>query len=263
MRTGLGPATLGTVVFLSLTAQVALADGPAVWDGSYFGAQLGGAETNGCSHWVLPGTQLDAEGSAPSQACGGESLAAGATIGENFQYGHYFWGVSADLNLATARKSTRSWASSASVLPAGAYVASERLEPDGFVVLAPRMGYAGREWAPYIRAGALVAFGGQGASIAYTPPGKTPSGVAFNGGRSFDTIGWAAGGGVEWGLYGPWSIGIEYLHGNLGRGSSTSARCAGTAAACGAFAGITLNDVHDPVTFDTYRVGFNYYFNYW
>jgi opacity protein-like surface antigen len=147
--------------------------------------------------------------------------------------------------------------------PAGRYLDSERVTPDGFIVLAPRLGYAGGEWAPYLRAGGLVTFGGQDSSTAFTPSGGTKSTATFSGGKSFNTVGWVAGGGVEWGLYGPWSIGVEYLRANLGTASSSSGRCAGTVAACEEFSGTMWEVVHGATTISTYTVSVKYYFGYW
>jgi opacity protein-like surface antigen len=113
-----------------------------------------------------------------------------------------------------------------------------------------------------LRAGALVAFGGRDSSIAYKPSGKAPA-AAFNGEQSFDTIGWVAGGGIEWGLNGPWSIGFEYMRARLGKGSSASAGCAGTAAACEGFSGIAFENLHNALTYNVFRIAANYYFDFW
>ncbi len=54
--------------------------------------------------------------------------------------------------------------------------------------------------------------------------------ASFGEGKNFASTGWAAGGGAEIGLNGAWSITAEYLHVSLGKGSSSTAACAGTAA---------------------------------
>jgi opacity protein-like surface antigen len=255
-------AALGALALHWLIASVSAAEGPNVWDGTYLGPQLGAATNRGCGRWLLSGTGMNDTGQMVSQTCGSGSVVGGVVVGENFQHEHVFWGISGDIDFATAKKAIHPWTSNGPNPPAGTYLDSERVSPDGFIVLAPRIGYAGREWAPYLRAGALVALGGRDSAIAYTPSGARQSTAAFNGGRSFDTIGWAAGGGVEWGLYGPWSIGFEYMHANLGKESSSSARCAGTTAACEEFPG-TWEYVHGGTAFDTYRVSLKYYFGFW
>lgn len=254
---------LGTLVISWLAAGASVAEGSNVWDGPYVGAQLGGATNSGCSRWILPGAGVDVAGQMISQACGSGGFVGGVQVGENFQYEHVFWGLAADINFATGKKTTRSWTSNGTSPPAGTYFTSDRLSPDGFLILAPRVGYAGRELAPYLRAGGLVAFGGRDSSIAYKPSGEAQPAASFNGGKSFDTIGWVAGGGIEWGLYGPWSIGFEYMHASLGKGSSASANCAGTAATCEGFSGIAFENLHSAFTSNMFRIAVNYYFNYW
>ncbi len=253
----------GALLLCWAAAGTSVAAGPNVWDGPYVGTQLGDATNRGCSSYILRGPGLDVGGQTTSQACSSGSVVGGAEIGENFQYKHVFWGLAADIDLATGTKSNRSWVSNGTSSPKGTYLDSERLSPDGFLMIAPRIGYAGREWAPYLRAGGLAAFGGRDSSVAYTPLGGTRSTASFTGGKSFDTIGWVAGGGIEWGLYGPWSLGFEYMHANLGKGSSASAGCAGTVVACKGFSGIALENLHNPFTVTLYRIAVNYYFDFW
>jgi opacity protein-like surface antigen len=256
-------ASFGALALQFLFAGVSVAEGSNVWDGFYLGPQLGGVTNSGCSRWLLSGAGMNDTGPTESETCGSGSVAAGVVIGENFQYERFFWGISADIDFVTGKKTVHSWTSTGPNPPAGTYLDSERLSPEGLILIAPRVGYAGREWAPYLRAGGLVAFGGQDSSTAYIPPGGTQSTVGFNGGKSFNTIGWAAGGGIELGLHGPWSIAFEYMHANLGRGSSSSAGCAGTTTACEGFSGPTFENVHDAITINMYRIGVNYYFNFW
>jgi hypothetical protein len=68
---------------------------------------------------------------------------------------------------------------------------------------------------------------------------------------------------MEIGLNGAWSISAEYLHMNLGKGSSSTTTCAGAASACAAFAGISLDNTHNAFTANIFRIGVNYWFNYW
>jgi opacity protein-like surface antigen len=254
-------AYLGTLVIGWLAAGASMADHPNVWDGPYVGAESGGTTNSGCDRWIVSAAAMNASERTISQACGGGSFVEGLQFGENFQYEHIFWGLAADINLSTRKTATGSWLSNGSSPPAGAYATSERLSPDGFLILAPRLGYAGREWAPYLRAGGLVAFGGRDSSISYKPPGATGPTASFNGG--IDTFGWVAGGGVEWGLYGPWSIGLEYLHASLDTGRSGTASCSGTVAACQAFSGIAFENLHNAYSSNLFRIAVTYYIDYW
>jgi hypothetical protein len=46
----------------------------------------------------------------------------------------------------------------------------------------------------------------------------------------------------------------------LGKGSNSNATCTGSAAACSAFTGIELNNIHNSFTANVFRVGINYKF---
>jgi opacity protein-like surface antigen len=80
--------------------------------------------------------------------------------------------------------------------------------------------------------------------------------------KNFTSTGWVAGGGVELVLSGPWSISAEYLHANLGKGSNSTTTCTGTASACAAFSGVSLDSTHNSFTADMFRIGINYWFWY-
>jgi len=254
---------LSTFFVSVLAAAVSVAESSNVWDGPYLGPQIGHVDNTGCSRWTVPGAAPDVAGQLISQECGSGSVVGGVRVGDNFQYGPVFWGLAADVDFSTGKKSNESLVSKGTSPPAGTYFTSARLNPDGFLIVAPRIGYAGREWAPYVRAGGLVALGGRASSIAYTPvAGKYPT-ASFDGEKSFDTIGWVAGGGIEWGLNGPWSIGVEYLHTSLGKGSRESASCAGTAAACEGFSGLAFENSQNAFTANIFNIAVNYYFDYW
>jgi hypothetical protein len=61
-----------------------------------------------------------------SQACGSGSAVGGLAVGENFQDGHLFWGLSADIHFATERKAIRSWCLPAPIRPrAGTWTRKE------------------------------------------------------------------------------------------------------------------------------------------
>ncbi len=254
---------LAVFVLSWFVAGVSLAEGANVWDGPYVGPQLGSAANNSCSQWATGTTGMDVSAQTVSQSCATRGVVGGIQVGENIQYKRVFWGMAADLDLATATSSSSQWISKGGVAPAGAYVASGRLGPDGFLVLAPRVGYAGGEWAPYLRAGALVALGGRDSALAYTPPGAGQPSVSFKGGRSFNAISPVVGGGIEWGLNGPWTVGLEYMHATLGKGSNATATCAGTVLACEGFAGVAFQNFHNALTFNMFRITANYYFDFW
>jgi opacity protein-like surface antigen len=146
--------------------------------------------------------------------------------------------------------------------PAGTYSLSGKFGPKDFAVISGRIGYGGNLIFPYIRGGAVLA-ASQSSNLNYAPSGTTAPVASFNGGKNFDSTGWAAGAGAEIGLNGAWSISAEYLHINLGKGSNSVATCSGAAAACSAFVGVSLETTHNTYTANIIRVGINYWFNYW
>jgi outer membrane immunogenic protein len=249
----------------SIASGVSYAEGSNVWDGVYAGANLGGASNSACSEWGLPGSGgAAAAGTFGNQACAsGNSVIGGAQIGDNFQYGHLFWGLEAALDYRSPKSASGSLAYAGTTPASGTYTFASKLSPTDLLLVAPRLGYAGAQWLPYIKAGGLIASGSHYSAVAYTPSGATAPTVSFNGTRSFSSFGWAAGGGIEWGLNGPWSMGFEYLHTSLGGASSSAAACAGTAAACEPFASLRLENSHNGFTSNMFRIGVSYYFSYW
>jgi len=187
----------------------------------------------------------------------------GLQLGENFQHKHFIWGLGLDLDASASNNSTRSAKSYERDAAAWVLRIFRKTKSNGFAVVGPRLGYAGDLWLPYLRGGAIIAGGSRDSVLSFTPAGATKPSVSFLGGRAFSTIGWVAGGGTEIGLNGPWSITLEYLHVNLGRGSETAAVCSGSAAACAAFSGISFDSMHDEFTANIYRIGITYWFGYW
>lgn len=187
----------------------------------------------------------------------------GLQAGENFQYKRLVWGLGVDLDDWTAKNHNQSSTFAGAAPPAGTYVSSGKLNPGLIAVIGPRIGYAGDSWFPYLTAGAVIAGDSHDSTLSYTPAGGTKPTASFNGSKNFSTTGWATGGGVEIGLNGAWSISAEYLHVNLGKGSSSAASCSGTAAACAVFSGLSLESTQSSFSANLFRIGISYYFSYW
>jgi opacity protein-like surface antigen len=66
--------------------------------------------------------------------------------------------------------------------------------------------------------------------------------------------------GVDYGVGDPWSIRVEYLYTNIGKGSGSDRTCNGSPSACAAFNGVSLDNIHNSFTASLIRVGFNYKF---
>jgi opacity protein-like surface antigen len=83
------------------------------------------------------------------------------------------------------------------------------------------------------------------------------------GGKNFKANGYGIGVGIEFKLIGPvdpWSFRAEYTYVNLGKGSNSDVTCTGSASACAAFSGISLDSAHNSFTANVFRVGINYKF---
>lgn len=260
------------------------------WSGATLGIDMGNMSSHACSAWTPSSVGIDPNAAAPpsQQSCSpsGHFLAA-LQLGESFQYQHLTWGFGMDLDTAVSKTSTSSVKSPAASLsagattstgaapsptapasstappPAGTYAYSSRPTPSALAIIGPRIGYAGELLQPYLRAGALIAGGAHSSTITFTPRGATKPTISFDGTKDFSSLGWAAGGGTEIGLNGPWSVSLEYLHVSLGKDANGTANCSGTAAACSPFSGIVLANRHDPVTANIYRLGITYWFGYW
>jgi outer membrane immunogenic protein len=246
-------------------AGVAFAQSEYSWDGFYAGIKAGGASNNTCNSWSLNGATIDPAIAAAfnNRTCPNNSaFVGGVQIGDNFQYKRLVWGFGAEFNDWSAKNHNQSLKYTGNVSPPGTYTFSGKLSPSGFAVIGPRIGYAGDHWLPYLRVGTIITGGSHNSTLSYTPAGTSKPTASFSGGKNFTSTGWVAGGGVELILSGPWSISAEYLHVNLGKGSNSTTTCTGTASACAAFSGVSLDSIHNSFTANMFRIGINYWFWY-
>jgi outer membrane immunogenic protein len=249
---------------LILIAGVARAQSDTPWAGGYAGMNAGGAWNGTCSTWTPEGAAIGpaAVSALDSRNCPGGAIVGGAQLGYNFQFDKLIVGVAADVDVWGAKNQSRSLKYSDEIPPAGTYDFSDNLGPKGFAVIGPRIGHAGTQWLPYLRAGAVIADGSR-STLTFIPAGQIKPAASFSGGKNFSTIGWAAGAGAEYGLNGPWSLTVEFLHENLGSGSGVAAACNGSAAACAAFSGLSFDSTHAAFSANILRIGINYWFGYW
>jgi outer membrane immunogenic protein len=257
------PATFLT---LALIAAAASAASDAPWDGFYTGLNVGEARNDACNSGTFTGAATNPAFATafynPSCPNNG-SLVGGLQVGENFQHKHLVLGLGADIDILSGKNHNVSLTYPGAVPPAGAYNFYGKDSPSRFAVIGPRIGYGSLQFLSYLKAGAVITEGSHNSTLSYTPVGGKIPTALFSGGRTFSSTGWAAGGGFEYGLNGPWSISAEYLHINLGKGSDSTSECSGTTAACAPFAGISFDSVHNSFTANTFRIGINYWFGYW
>jgi outer membrane immunogenic protein len=235
------------------------------WDGPYAGANAGSGANTTCNDWTLNGATIDPSIAATfyNRSCpSSDTFVGGVQIGDAFQYKRLVWALGADFDLWKANNYNRSLKYMGNISPPGTYAFSGKLSPNGFGVIGPRIGYAGDHWLPYVRAGALITGGSHNSTLSYTPAGAAKATATFSGGKNFTSTGWVAGGGVELVLIGPWSIGAEYLHATLGNGSNSTSTCTGSASACAAFSGVSLDSIHNSFTANVFRISINYWFWY-
>jgi outer membrane immunogenic protein len=253
------------VLALATMAGMACAQSDTPWNGGYAGLNLGEASKGTCNSWTAGGPAINpAGGPAFSNSnCASSTFVGGVQVGDNFQYKRLVWGIEADLDLWEGGNRSQTLKYAGEAPPAGTYTASGKLNPSDFLMVAPRIGYGGTLWMPYVTAGVIAALGSHDSTLSYTPTGAAKPTASFGGGKSFASGGWVAGGGAEWGLNGPWSIKAEYLHVNLGRESNSVAACSGTPAACTAFSGLSIDSNHDGFSANLFRIGITYWFSYW
>jgi outer membrane immunogenic protein len=250
---------------LASMAGVAFGQSDNSWDGFYAGVNLGAGANTTCSSWALNGAAIDPTIAAEfsNRTCpNSDTFVGGFQIGDGFQYKRLVWSIGADFDTWSAKDYDRSLKYTGSASPQGAYVFSGKLNPSGFGIIGPRIGYAGNHWLPYLRVGTIIAGGSHNSTLSYTPSGTTKPTASFSGGKNFTSVGWVAGGGVELVLTGPWSISAEFLQANLGKGSNSITSCTGSASACGTFSGVSLDSTHNSFTANIFRIGINYWFGY-
>ena len=252
------------VLALASIAMAAMAQSDVPWNGFHVGLNAGGASANACNDWSIGSGAADATAlSAVAHSnCPSGGFVGGVQFGDDFQNGRLVIGWVADFDVSMAKSSNETWTSNGDGTPAGTYIASGRLTPANFDIVSGRIGYGGTMWFPYARIGALITGGGHDDGLSYTPPGAAKPTAAFGGGRNYNSTGWVAGGGAEWGFNGPFSISLEYLHASLGKGP-TGAGCAGAAATCAEFSAIALQSSHDNFNSNIIRLGVSYWFGYW
>ena len=161
---------------------------------------------------------------------------------------------------SSTKSRSRNYPGTVGGLPAGTYNFSGKSNPNGLGTIRFRLGYAIDAWLPYITAGAALAGGSGNATATFTPVGGSDPTATFLGGKSFSSNGWTVGLGTEYQLASAWSVKLEYLYVNLGKGSDQVSGCQGTPAACSAFANESFLSHSNSATGNIVRLGFNYRF---
>jgi hypothetical protein len=246
-------------------AGVAVATSKAPWDGGYIGFDLGDGSSSTCSSLALEGVAINPTNASQftSANCSKSGALGGLEVGENFQYRRFVWGLGAELDYWDLKTINQTVKYVDAAPPPGRYTFSSKQGPSEFAIIGSRIGYGGDTWLPYLRVGGILSAGAHDSALSYSPTSATTPAASFRGGTNFSTAGWVAGGGFELGLNGAWSLTAEYLHASLGKGSDSTGTCNGSAAACGAFSGMTFETQHGGFSANIFRLGITYWFNYW
>jgi outer membrane immunogenic protein len=168
------------------------------WAGFYLGGQVGyGADSVGWrnlggSGFFSPPNSLTRDR--------GSGVIGGGQLGYNFQYNRLVFGIEGSVSAADF---DRSFASP--YFPA-TDVWSSRLT--WLTTVTGRVGYGFDSWLPYVKGGFAV--GNVETSIQTNPFGIISQGSAVH-------SGWTLGGGVEFKVAPQFSLGLEFMHTDLGR----------------------------------------------
>jgi outer membrane immunogenic protein len=228
------------------------------WAGFYAGINGGGAWNSTCNNWTANGPGANTAAFNNRNCPNNSTGIGGVQIGYNFQSDQFVWGFGLDYEIWSAKNRDRTVTYiGPQPPPNGTYTFSGKANPDGLLLLGPRIGYAVDEWLLYIRAGGAFTSGTSDTTATFTDASGTAS---ASGGRNFKSNGFAISAGFDYALADPWSFRLDYTYVNLGKGSNTVTTCTGTAATCAEFAGLSLSNIHNSFTANLVRFAINYRF---
>jgi len=254
----------GLALSLLAVSGMSGAQSPIPWDGTYLGANMGGVSSDACRSWAAGTTVVAPAGGAFAyQSCAGDGFAGGVQVGEDFQFRRLVLGIGAELGAMSDRNGNSSFKFQGTLPPPGTYAISGKIGPSDFALVDARIGYGGTLVLPYVTVGGLVTTGARNSTLDYVPEGASKATLSYSGGRSAAAAGWVAGGGIEIGMNGPWSIRVDYLHLNLGAGSHSAAVCGGSVSLCATLSNVSLETRTNGYTAGLFSIGINYWFDYW
>jgi outer membrane immunogenic protein len=256
----------GPAVAADLTVQApvykALPPAPVYnWSGFYVGGNVGGAwgNSDAGTTTVIPSfgfgyfasSSPAAIAAVGAQHINSSGVTGGAQAGYNWQFGSFVLGVEADINSLSLKGSTSGTGTYPCCAPTS-FTVNSAVSTDWLFTARPRVGYAVNNWLFYGTGG--LAVGNVNGSFNFT---DTFAAATESGAISTTRTGWAAGGGVEVGVQGPWTVKVEYLHVDLGSASTTSTNL--NTVGFGAFPQNPFTHTID-LTADIVRAGVNYRF---
>ena len=231
---------------------------PYSWTGFYFGFNAGAAldPAEVQTSTIFSPTGYFATTSVPAIAATGDQsfhtpgFTGGLQLGYNWQAGNLVYGIETDFNYMGLKGSTTNSALYPCCAPTG-FTINQSVKTDWLYTLRPRLGWAANNWLFYVTGGLAVTQ--IKADFLFTDTFATANETAS---IRKTQAGWTLGGGVEFGLAGPWSFKAEYLHVDFGTVSTTSSNLTAFAPPIAFPTNTFTHSVR--LTDDIVRVGVNY-----
>jgi outer membrane immunogenic protein len=170
------------------------------WTGFYLGLNAGyawGSTSTDYSLASVANTTLNPKG-----------FIGGVQAGYNWQIDRLVFGIEGDIDWHSATDSTTFG------FPGGLDFTTTNAKQTWDGTIRGRVGFAPDNWLFYLTGGAAFA----GFDHSYTEARPSVAGATRTISGATTKTGWAAGGGVEYGM-GPWSLGAEYIY--MGFGNNT------------------------------------------
>lgn len=179
------------------------------WTGFYIGANVGGSWGDVPELFSVPALPLSVANTAHP-----DSIIGGGQIGYNYQIDRVVLGVEADFDARSAHNDFSCFV----LAPTGCTGVPPSLltlhdEQNWLSTVRGRLGFAAFDRVLIYGTGG-VAFGNVKHSAIENQ--TTVAGAIVSASDDSTRTGWAAGAGVEWAVTDQWSVGVEYLHVDLG-----------------------------------------------
>ena len=190
------------------------------WSGLYAGVNAGAAwgsyDPRTSTSFVpltgyLPAALIPAVNAPGVQSINTNGFTGGSQLGYNWQSGHLLLGAEADFNFLHLNGAANSGFVQYPGFAPNGFVISSYAHSDWLFTARPRIGYAQDNWLLYATGG--LALTNVNGDFLFTDSFGALQSAHVNATKA----GYAAGGGIEWGLTNQLSLKAEYLHANFNR----------------------------------------------
>jgi outer membrane immunogenic protein len=214
---------------------------PGPWTGFYIGGNMGYGWTNSIGNYTLTGNAFSTDATFVGSPVNLDGANGGFEAGYNWQTGNFLIGVEADIQGSTQDQTFN-------YLCGPTCAVSQSAKLDWFSTFRGRAGFAVKD---------VLFYGTGGLSWTHSENefsgtfGGTPVSLAS---FAHDSVGWTAGGGIEWMFWYGWSAKIEYLY----LGNTAASSLVTIPAALGGGTIISTANASDNIV----RGGVNFHFGY-